>query len=106
MYINDLLEAWANTLPVPFPVHVPQVSEEKQLQNESVHVVSYKSVPGQEDTPNPQEEIGAAGNLPFLHFHFGSKTAQVSIIPRNLAIRNYLSGSDCYESVALREHLK
>jgi len=56
MYINDLLEAWAHTLPVPFPVHVPQGCEEKQLQNENTHVVTYKSVPG------PDEAMTGAEN--------------------------------------------
>lgn len=41
MYMNTVLEAWANTLPIPFPVHDPSV-----LPSEKSGLVTFKSAPG------------------------------------------------------------
>lgn len=43
--MNTVLEAWANTLPIPFPVHDPTVLPPP---SEKSGLVTFKAVPGQE----------------------------------------------------------
>lgn len=94
MYNNDLLEAWAHTLPVPFPVHVPQGHEEKQL-NQNVQVVTYKSVSGAEDTPNtdgiPLEEATAPGNLLYNISLFSQSKTILLALNGSSQMRNKMS---------------
>ena len=59
MYINDLLEAWAHTLPIPLPVHVPQISntEKQQMQDEKSHLVTFKAAPSSDDPTRIGENV-------------------------------------------------
>lgn len=45
MYINEVLEAWAHSLPIPLPVHVSVDEPTTVPQNENTHLVTYKAAP-------------------------------------------------------------